>query len=56
VGSSPPDVIPLVDHVVDDLRKWGEEGSGKAFGLEVPVPSDAPVHDRLAGFFGRDPG
>lgn len=33
----------------------GEEGSGKAFGLEVPVAEDAPVHDRLAGLFGRDP-
>ena len=26
------------------------------FGLEVPVPEDAPVYDRLAGWFGRDPG
>jgi uncharacterized protein (TIGR03086 family) len=31
-------------------------GPDKAFGLEVPVPDDAPVYDRLAGWFGRDPG
>jgi uncharacterized protein (TIGR03086 family) len=33
----------------------GEEGSGKVFGPEVPVAEDAPLYDRLAGFFGRDP-
>ena len=31
-------------------------GPGKAFGVEVPVPDDAPAYDRLAGWFGRDPG
>jgi len=31
-------------------------GPDKAFGLEVPVPPDAPIYDRLAGWFGRDPG
>ena len=30
-------------------------GPGKAFGAEVPVPADAPIYDRLAGWFGRDP-
>ncbi|GAB4583510.1 TIGR03086 family metal-binding protein [Nocardia sp. IFM 10818] len=30
-------------------------GEGKAFGLEVPVPGDAPAYDRLAAWFGRDP-
>ncbi|MDJ0343594.1 TIGR03086 family metal-binding protein [Streptomyces sp. H10-C2] len=34
----------------------GEEGGPKVFGPEVPVRPDAPVYDRLAGFFGRDPG
>jgi uncharacterized protein (TIGR03086 family) len=34
----------------------GDEGSGKSFGPEVSVSDDAPLHDRLAGFFGRDPG
>jgi uncharacterized protein (TIGR03086 family) len=34
----------------------GDEASGRAFGPEVPVDSDAPLYDRLAGFFGRDPG
>jgi uncharacterized protein (TIGR03086 family) len=31
-------------------------GPGKAFGAEVPVPEGAPAYDRLAGWFGRDPG
>jgi uncharacterized protein (TIGR03086 family) len=31
-------------------------GPDKAFGVEVAVPDDAPVYDRLAGWFGRDPG
>jgi uncharacterized protein (TIGR03086 family) len=33
----------------------GEEASGKVFGPEVPVADDAPLYDRLAGFFGRNP-
>jgi uncharacterized protein (TIGR03086 family) len=33
----------------------GDEASGMAFGLEVQVPDDAPVADRLAAFFGRHP-
>jgi len=43
--------------------RWGRQmlrpefrGPDKAFGLEVPVPDDAPAYDRLAGWFGRDPG
>jgi uncharacterized protein (TIGR03086 family) len=31
------------------------EFRGNAFGPEVSVPDDAPIYDRLAGFFGRDP-
>lgn len=30
-------------------------GPGRAFGPEVPVPAEAPVYQRLAGWFGRDP-
>jgi uncharacterized protein (TIGR03086 family) len=33
----------------------GDEGSGRVFGAEVPVSDSAPLHDRLAGFFGRNP-
>ena len=33
----------------------GDEASGRVFGTEVPVDADAPLYDRLAGFFGRDP-
>jgi uncharacterized protein (TIGR03086 family) len=33
----------------------GDEESGRSFGPEVAVRDDAPVHDRLVGFFGRDP-
>ncbi|MFJ6137228.1 TIGR03086 family metal-binding protein [Kitasatospora sp. NPDC092286] len=33
----------------------GEEEK-HSFGPEVAVPADAPPYDRLAGFFGRDPG
>jgi uncharacterized protein (TIGR03086 family) len=34
----------------------GDEASGQSFGPEVPVPDGAPLYDRLAGFWGRDPG
>jgi len=33
----------------------GDEDSGRSFGPEVPVAADAPLYDRLAGFFGRNP-
>jgi uncharacterized protein (TIGR03086 family) len=36
-------------------RFRGDEASGASFGPEVPVAGDAPLYDRLAGFFGRDP-
>ena len=49
----------LAEHAL----RWGRQmlrpefrGPDKAFGLEVPVPDDAPAYDRLAGWFGRDPG
>jgi uncharacterized protein (TIGR03086 family) len=31
-------------------------GPGRAFGHEVHVAADAPAYQRLAGWFGRDPG
>ena len=33
----------------------GDEASGQSFGPEVAVADDAPLYDRLAGLFGRDP-
>ena len=35
--------------------EWRGPGGNNAFGDEVPVPDDAPVYERLAGWFGRDP-
>jgi uncharacterized protein (TIGR03086 family) len=40
--------------------EWGRENlkpqfRGQAFGPEVDVPTTAPLYDRLAGVFGRDP-
>ncbi len=40
-------------NLVPELR--GDEDGGYAFGPEVPVSDTAPLHDRLAAFFGRDP-
>ena len=37
----------------DEYR--GSEADGKAFGPEVNVPADAPAHQRLVAWFGRDP-
>lgn len=31
-------------------------GPGKPFGYEIPIGDDAPACDRLAAFYGRDPG
>jgi uncharacterized protein (TIGR03086 family) len=33
----------------------GDEASGRSFGAEVAVADVAPLYDRLAGWFGRDP-
>ncbi|MEC3954727.1 hypothetical protein VMT65_16935 [Nocardia sp. CDC153] len=38
------------------LLKPEFRGPGKAFGHEVPIADDAPAYDRLAAWFGRDPG
>jgi uncharacterized protein (TIGR03086 family) len=47
-----------LDWGVENLKPpfRGDEASGSSFGPEVPVAGDAPLYDRLAGFFGRDPG
>jgi uncharacterized protein (TIGR03086 family) len=46
--------------VVEYAFEWGRQNlkpefRGAAFGPEITVPADAPVYDRLVGFFGRDP-
>jgi uncharacterized protein (TIGR03086 family) len=49
--------LAAIDFGTNNLKAEfrGDEGSGKAFGHEVRVPADAPLYDRLAGVFGRDP-
>jgi len=54
--------FPLDPAVAEHALNWSSSmlmpeyrGPGKGFGDEVPVPLDAPVYDRLAGWFGRDP-
>jgi uncharacterized protein (TIGR03086 family) len=53
----------LDDALAEHSLSWARQmlrpehrGPDKAFGAEVPVPPDAPAYDRLAGWFGRDPG
>ena len=60
IGPGPAGLDPaLAEHAL----RWSRgmlrpefRGPDKAFGVEVPVAADAPVYDRLAGWFGRDPG
>src|SRR5439155_27261265 len=52
--------IDLDPELVRLASEWGRENlrpefRGRDFGPEVPVPGDAPLPDRLAGVFGRDP-
>jgi uncharacterized protein (TIGR03086 family) len=58
----PTDLDPEVGRLALDWGRQnlrpelrGDEASGRAFGVEVPVGDEAPLYDRLAGFFGRDP-
>ncbi|MFE3195688.1 TIGR03086 family metal-binding protein [Nocardia sp. NPDC059240] len=37
------------------LLKPEFRGPGRAFGPEVPIAADAPIYDRMAAWFGRDP-
>lgn len=55
--------VELDPDVASFALAWGQRmlqpayrGPDQAFGAEIPVPDDAPVQDRLAGWFGRDPG
>jgi uncharacterized protein (TIGR03086 family) len=63
VRATGQDVTGLDPALAEHALNWSHgmlraefRGPGKAFGVEVPVPDDAPVYDRLAGWFGRDPG
>ena len=57
--------MTLDDDVAEEGLSWaqanlkpeyrGSEESGKVFGPEVAVAADAPLPDRLAAWFGRDP-
>jgi uncharacterized protein (TIGR03086 family) len=54
--------LALDDEAAERALAWAREmlrpearGAGKPFAHEVAVPEDAPVYDRLAGWFGRDP-
>jgi uncharacterized protein (TIGR03086 family) len=56
-AAQPVDFDPDVGEAALD---WARENlkpqlRGQAFAAEVPVDSDAPLYDRLAAFFGRDP-
>jgi uncharacterized protein (TIGR03086 family) len=49
----------LAEHALDwshGMLRPEFRGPDQAFGPEVPVPAAAPAYDRLAGWFGRDPG
>jgi uncharacterized protein (TIGR03086 family) len=47
----------LAEHALTWSRQMlRPEFRGRAFGPEVPVAQDAPAYQRLAGWFGRDPG
>ena len=55
--------VTLDDELAEHALAWSRQmlqpqfrGQGKAFGNEVPVPADATAYDRLAGWFGREPG
>lgn len=53
-----PELVQLsLDWAQQNLKPEfrGDEASGRVFGPEVSVPPKAPLHDRLAGFVGRDP-
>jgi uncharacterized protein (TIGR03086 family) len=49
--------LAAIDFGTNNLKAEfrGDEASGKAFGVAIDVPPEAPLYDRLAGVFGRDP-
>jgi uncharacterized protein (TIGR03086 family) len=60
IAVSTGQVAELDPELASVALEWGRENlkpqfRGTAFAPEVAVASDAPVYDRLAGFFGRTP-
>jgi uncharacterized protein (TIGR03086 family) len=60
VGRATDQPVSVDDDLVQYALDWGRENlkpqfRGQAFGAEVHVAGEAPVYDRLVGFFGRDP-
>ena len=54
--------IELDPRLAEHALAWSRQmlrpefrGPDKAFGFEVPVPDNAPIQDRMVGWFGRDP-
>lgn len=49
----PPELVQgLWDELLPEIDMWRQIG---VFGPPVPVPDDAPLHNRLLGMVGRDP-
>ncbi len=51
----PDDVSTKILGLMQQMLKPEMRGPGKAFGLAVACPEDAPVQDRLAAYSGRQP-
>jgi uncharacterized protein (TIGR03086 family) len=56
-SNQPTDLDPEIGQAALDWahQNLKPEYRGAAFGFEVSVPETAPLYDRLAGFFGRNP-
>jgi uncharacterized protein (TIGR03086 family) len=48
-----PDVAAAMLERARQTLRPEMRGAGRPFGPEQPCPADAPIHDRLAAFFGR---
>jgi uncharacterized protein (TIGR03086 family) len=48
-----PEITAVVFERVREVMTPERRGPGRPFGPEQPCPADAPIHDRLAAFLGR---